>query len=360
MGIYKSVGLPWSSGIGTKVDTCTTAREVMDQAKLNFNVSKCQLVADMPIDLFSNNTKAEIELDNDFIRNGRMYKHIADNYATYRTDLNIPLGIVKSKYEVVQNVDAFEFFDEAIGHDKCKWQYAGSFGYGEKIYVAAKIELTNEINVNGFKDPIDNYLVFTNTHDGSGSITIMFTPVRFFCINCLNAGLDKADSYIRIRHTNSAKDKLHRGAEVLRLACEKAKDAAQLYQALTTINMNDTQVLQYICELNLTNAERIALLDYDKNTGYKKLLYKDVNVLEATGISTRKANIIYNMFDYYNTGVAQNNILGTAWGAYNAVTGYFSNVANLEGEKRMESLLYGNGQNVTQKALNSIIELKAA
>lgn len=51
-------------------------------------------------------------------------------------------------------------------------------------------------------------------------------------------------------------------------------------------------------------------------------------------------------------GIGQKEIAGTAWGAYNAVTGFYSNVANLSGEKRMDSLLYGSANRVMNKALN--------
>ena len=82
--------------------------------------------------------------------------------------------------------------------------------------------------------------------------------------------------------------------------------------------------------------------------------------MECTGISMRKANIFAKMYDYYLNGVGQNEILGTAWGAYNAVTGYYSNVANLNGAKRMDSLLYGGANSNMIKALNSAFYLEAA
>ena len=34
--------------------------------------------------------------------------------------------------------------------------------------------------------------------------------------------------------------------------------------------------------------------------------------------------------------------IDTKWGVYNAVTGYYSNIDNSEGTKRMDSLLYGD------------------
>lgn len=361
MARYTQNGLPWSHGLGKNVTDCNTAKEVMDKAGLNWTVKKCDLVAQMPFTLDGDNTINNIdELNGSFSRNGFIYRGLPEAYATYRTDKNIPLGLVKSKYEVVQNRDAFTFFDEAIGIDKCQWEAAGAFGYGHKIFVTAKLKLTTEVNTGGIKDPIENYLVFTNSHDGTSSLTIMFTPIRVFCTNCLNAGLDKAESYIRIRHTESAKDKLERGAEILRIACEKAKEAKQLYDALYTIKMKDEEVLAYLANLNLTEKERELLLEYDPHLGYKRLINRDYMTLEKTGVSVRKANMIQNMFEYYMDGIGQQHIAGTAWGAYNAITGFYSNVANLEGQKRMESLLYGNAQNVMQKGILAAYDIAKA
>lgn len=352
MARYTANGLPWAHGLGTEVKECHTAQEVMKKAGLDWPVKKCELVAQMPFTVGGDNRITEIDqLNGDFSRNGFIYRNLPEAYATYRADKNIPLGLVKSKYEVVQNMDAFNFFDEAIGIDKCQWEYAGAMGHGHKIFVTAKIALTLEVNTGIVKDPIENYLVFTNSHDGSSSLTVMFTPVRVFCTNCLNAGLDKSESYIRMRHTESVKDKLHQGAEILRIASHKANDAKQLYDALYTIKMKDEEVLAYLADLNLSEAERQSLLDYDSHMGYKRLINRDYMTLEKTGISVRKANMIQNMFEYYMDGIGQQHIAGTAWGAYNAVTGFYANVANLEGQKRMESLLYGNAQRVMQKAI---------
>lgn len=362
MAKYTANGLPWSHGLGKNVSDCNTAQEVIHKAGLDWVVKKCELVAQMPFTIGGDNTITEQdELNGAFSRNGKIYRTLPEAYATYRTDKNIPLGLVKSKYEVIQNMDAFNFFDDAIGIDHCQWESAGAMGYGHKIFVTAKISLTTEVNIGGFKDPIENYLVFSNSHDGTSSITVMFTPIRVFCTNCLNSGLDKADAYIRIRHTESAKERLKIGSEILRIACEKANDAQQLYDALYTIKMKDEQVLEYLANLNLSDKEREALLTHSGKLGYKRVIERDYMTLENTGISVRKANIIRNMYEYYQEGIGQERILGTAWGAYNAVTGYYSNVLDMQREKRMESLLYGNGQNAMQKGLIAAYDMiKAA
>lgn len=352
---YRIKGLPWGSEIGIKVDNCVTSKEVMQVAGLNFNVDKCELVAEMPFSLWGNNQITPIDEQNgNFSKDGKIYRHLPDAYATYRTDRNIPLGFVKSKYKVTQNIEAFNFFDEAIGVDKCEWRYAGCFGYGHKVFVTAEIKLDTFVDLKeGKKDPVKHYLVFTNSHDGSSSITVMFTPVRFFCLNCLNSGISSADSYIRVRHTVSSAYKLEQGKELLKISFEKAKEATELYQSLYKLNMSDNEVIKYIIDLNLNPMEKNILRVYGDNIDtYKRIIDRDNLTLEGTQISMRKANIIHEMYRYYHEGVEQNRIAGTAWGAYNAVTGYFSNVANLNGEKRMDSLLYGNAQNITQKAIS--------
>lgn len=59
-----------------------------------------------------------------------IYRKCDNAFATYRTDYNIPLGVVKSKYTIVQNNDAFNFFDDAIGKNSAIWQTAG---FGEMV-----------------------------------------------------------------------------------------------------------------------------------------------------------------------------------------------------------------------------------
>ena len=340
MSKYNTNGLPWSHGLGKDVKDCVTAKEVMQKAKLDWTVEKCELIAKMPFNINGNNDIDE--RNGDFSYKGNIYRECPKAYGTYRTDVNLPLGIVKDKYKVVQNLDAFDFFDDA-------WQNACLFGVGQKIFVTAKLPITIKVG----NDEVENYIVFSNSHDGSSSINILFTPIRVICTNMLNSTLRSADSYIRIRHTESAKEKLQTGAEILRIAAEHATSTQELYNALLVINMSDDEVMKYILNLNLTKQEKGLLAEYsDTKTAIKRLYNRDFTTMEHVGVSTRKMNTIVNMFEYYMDGIGQKEIAGTAWGAYNAVTGFYSNVANLSGEKRMDSLLYGSANNVMNRALN--------
>ena len=314
---YSAYGLPWGGKIGKDVRDCETSRDVLEKAGLDWQVEKCELIARMPFRVGGNN---DIRAGSgDFVYGGEIYRECPNGYATYRTDRNIPLGIVKSKYEVVQNIDAFNFIDNVVGENKAEFQYAGCFGYGHKVFITAKLPITTTVG----GDPIDNYLVFSTSHDGSGSIDILFTPVRVWCLNMLNAGLEEATAHIRIRHTKTAQDRLDFGAEMLRTAIDYAKSSQLLYESLLTIKMTDDQVRDYIARLQLTKAEYDAVVEYNHENGIRKVFERDWLAMQKTNISTRKANILNTMFDYYKNGVAQEHIIGNAWGAYNAITGYY-------------------------------------
>lgn len=346
MSKFNRGGLPWV--LGTDVSNCVTAQDVMKTAKLDWTVQKCELVSKMPFRIGSNNEVGE----DSFVYDGSIYRECPNAFATYRTDINMPLGIVKDKYEIVQNMDAFNFFNNAIGEGKAIWDKAACLNMGEKVYVSAKLPVQTSV---GKDDVIDNYLVFSNGHAGNSSVDIMITPIRVICTNILNGALDKAACHIRLRHTKSVKEKLELGAQVLKIACEHAIDAQELYRHLATIKMTDDQVAEYICKLQLTPAEIAKLNEVDHNHGYKRLISRDYHLIDAVEISTRKSNQLYNMMDYYIDGIGQKDICGTAWGAYNAITGFYCNVANLEGEKRMNSLVWGSANNNMNKALNEAI-----
>lgn len=142
-----------------------------------------------------------------FLKDG---KEIADKFATVRTDNEEVLGIVGQDYEVLQNIEGFDFMDDLIGEGGADFEAAGSWGKGKKAFIVAK---TDPINIHG--DDFVPYILFTNTHDGSGSIKAMFTPIRVVCQNTLVLAEKEAQFKISIKHTKNAKDKLKIAKEVL-------------------------------------------------------------------------------------------------------------------------------------------------
>lgn len=70
-------------------------------------------------------------------------------------------------------------------------------------------------------------------------------------------------------------------------------------------------------------------------------------------ISTRKRNIITSALTYYESGAGQAEWKGTAWGAFNGVTGYMGTKNFDSPEDQMLSTVLGlNYQNTTKAAMD--------
>lgn len=344
---YYTKGLPFNYKGTINVEDCKTAKDVIEKAKLDWEVAKCELMAKMPMNLNPDSNK------DGFNYAGEQYSPIEGAFATYRTDLNLPLGVVKDKYTPVQNIDAFKFFDDAIGKDKAIWQTAGFFGNGEKVFVTAKLPKNIFIG----EDIIDNYLVFATSHDGSMGVKILLTPIRVVCENTLNAALQNNDAYISFRHTESIHDKIDTAKEILGLCDVKIKALEELYQGFNKIKLTDDQAAEYFAKLILSKGEYEGL----HATGHSamQLVLRSVDAMNDAYISTRKCNTIAEIYYYYIDGIGQEKFRGTGWGAYNAVNGYYSNVDKTDGAKRMDSLLFGDKANKIKQSGNLLLEIAA-
>lgn len=350
---YNVKGVPWKAMPGSvDVSDCETSLEVMEKSRLDYKVEKCPLVAKMQINSNENDGDDldklfdKVSNSGGFIRNKEAYIDCPNAYSTYRIDENIPLGVVKSRYEVVQNRDAFKFFDDAIGKDKAIFQRAGYFGKGERIFVAVKLPTTIKV-----KDDIcEEYLVFTNSHDGNRSVEILFTPIRIVCQNTLNAAIRSAENFVRFRHTANVHKQIATGSEILGISKEKSKLTEALYNQLANIKVTDKEVMDYIAKVQLTGSEYDATMQAS-NENLMKVFIRDSQTFYDSKLSMRKLNTLCETFDYYSNGIGQKEIAGTAWGMYNAITGHISNCSNDTGEKRMDTLLYGSGYNKMLQSL---------
>ena len=344
MSRYIVKGVPFRTKGAVNVEDCTTSEEVIKKAGLDWSVDKCYIYAAM-----LSNGNVECPIQDSFNEDGVDYAPIDNTYGIYRTDKNIPLGIVKGRYTTVQNIDAFKFFDKAIGKNKAIWQTAGAFGYGQRIFVSAK--LPNNIFVKN--DVVDNYLVFTTSHDGSTGVKILLTPIRVVCENTLNAAIRNAESYVSFRHTKSVHGNLDIAAEILGICETRIVALQEQFNVMRKIQMNDDKAQQIFANVILTEDEQFRI----KQTGHTvgQIITRDWRAINDSQISMKKVNTLSEINNYYFAGIGQREILGSAWGVYNAITGYYSNIDNSEGTKRMDSLLYGDKSRKIELAGNLVL-----
>ena len=179
-----------------------------------------------------------VESQEMFLANG---KKIPDTYANVRSSDGTILGTVGNRYKIVQNVDAFAFTDALLG-EGVQYETAGSLFDGKVIWMLAKLPQKFEI----LGDKVTPYVVFTNTHDGSGSVKVALTPVRVVCNNTLNAGLKQAKRTWSARHTGNIDNKLDDALETLQLADKYLQSLNDTFEELYKVKTSDAKVVQLV------------------------------------------------------------------------------------------------------------------
>lgn len=303
-------------GLGTIVEQYPTSREALVFAGLDYTVEKRPL--------FTYDTANHLADPGSAIKIPEV--KIPEFHATVRTDNDTVLGVVGKDYEVVQNIDAFSFFDAIVGAEEgIMYETAGALGNGERIFITAK--LPGYIRV-GNEDLVEKYLFLTTSHDGYGSITAAFTPIRVVCANTLNAAMRNHTNAVKIRHTNGAKDRLEQAHQLMGISNRLSQDLEQLFNRWAKVRITDEEVRKLIRKALIPNKESLEALEAGR--------------LEEC--STYFQNMCESAYAYTlgNETQQMQTTRGTLFGAYNGVTGYFQNVRLYkDATAKLKSLMYG-------------------
>lgn len=316
-------------GLGQIVEDYPTSSEAIRHAGLDYEVEKSPIY-----------TKGSgiIQVSDGIVLQDTELE-VPNYFANIKTDDNTVLGVVGRDYHIVQNRDAFNFFDSIVdSKNGILYETAGALGKGERVFITAK--LPNYIRIGNSDDVIEKYIFLTNTHDGSGSITAAFTPVRIVCQNTLNASLRNMSNVVRIKHTKGAKQRLDDAHKVMGLANTMTTKLDVVFNNWANIKVKDSEVRKLIQVALCPNKETFDLI--------KKGAEDE--------LSTMFKNTVNDAFAYamMNDTQLMNTTKGTLFGAYNAVTGYFHNVKNYkDSEAKLQSIvLGGTAQLKSQKAFD--------
>lgn len=206
---------PWH-GLGTMVQEAPSSGEALVLADLDWNVIQKPIeTADgIPVPGFKANIR-----DSD----GQV------------------LGVVTDRYKVVQNREAFAFSDELLG-EGVTYETAGSLQNGRRTWLLAR--LPQRYIISG--DEIAPYMVFMNSHDGSGSIKAAMTPVRVVCQNTLNLALDTARRSWSTNHSGDISGKMEDARNTLLYAERYMAQLGQEVDRMSRKKLTERQVYEYI------------------------------------------------------------------------------------------------------------------
>lgn len=206
---------PWH-GLGTKVMEAPKSKEALKIAGLDWKVVQEPVFTE---------TKEKIEGYRVNVRD---------------TDRKV-LGVVTDRYKVIQNEEAFAFTDALLG-EGVRYETAGSLQGGKKVWLLA--HLPQEYIISG--ERISPYLVFSNTHDGSGAVRVALTPIRVVCNNTLNLALSTAKRSWSMVHTGNIQEKMEEAKNTLFMAEKYMDHLGKEFDNLRRIQLTDQKVKEYI------------------------------------------------------------------------------------------------------------------
>ena len=219
---------PWH-GLGVRVEESPTSKDALLLAGLDW----------------------EVEQEPIFTDEGNLISGYKANVRN--TDKRV-LGVVTDRYKIVQNTEAFEFTDSLLG-EGVRYETAGSLQDGKKVWLLAR--LPREYIISG--ERISPYLVFSNSHDGSGAVKVAITPIRVVCCNTLNLALSTAKRSWSMIHTGNVQEKIQEAKDTLFLAEKYMDELGKEIEVLRDKCLTDNQVKEFI-EILLPMEEEATIL----------------------------------------------------------------------------------------------------
>ena len=308
-------------GLGTVIDHPMTAIEALHNAHLDWQVVQNPL--------YVNNGKP-INLNVPYLRASKL-KFVETRVANCREDTGDVLGVVSNKYGVIQNTEAFDFLEALRSENGMEYEAAGALKNGRVIWLLARTPINFHIAEETFKE----YILFTNSHDGSRAVTVQPTNVRVVCNNTLTYALEgfgKSNAY-RICHFNNSKQNLEDLITTIRMQNEASETLKGMFTELSQIQITDMAFQQYA-------VEALGLKD------------KPMPAIQKSRVLRRVQD------NYFIDPTNQTTITRrTALGAFNAVTQFVDHQRGANQERRFASAQFGYGASQKIKALNLAKEL---
>jgi hypothetical protein len=200
-------------------------------------------------------------------------------------------------------------------------------------------------------DNIRNYVVFTNTHNGTSGVMALMTPLRVICQNTLNMAIRGAKNKIVFRHTKNVNERLDWEID------ENRKIAAKFFEDSAKFNK------VFLDRMLQLKTERVST-DYIRDITAKFYLSEDsfdlykknnFNLEGIEDIAPVTRNKIEALRDSIENGIGQDKHRGTKLWIINGLTTMLHNEKSWKsGEDEMKSLLGGDGANKLQKMYNMI------
>lgn len=274
-------------GLGVMTPDALSSRDAIVQAGLDWTVSTKELETTDGID-------------------------VPNYYATVRDTDRSVLGVVGNRYTPIQNLECFDFLDTVVDDSNAKYETAGSLYDGRVVWLL--LNLNKPVQVDD--DVTHNYLLLTNSHDGSSALKGLTTPIRVVCANTLRLAIDGKNNGFSFKHTSNLSGKVAQARATL----TRAYDYVDNFQ-LEMERLLDTEVTNEKFEEIMTDVMPLPAPTSE-------------NVSVITRINNNKATI-EKLFNEPEFDTHKN----TGWAFINATSNFEQWVSAIRGNASRETRL---------------------
>ena len=296
---------PWHS-LGVEVPSDLTPEQMLKAAGLDWTVSAVPAFAEI----------AGKQVD-------------ISRSALIRDTDNRILDVITPDWNPMQNIDAFEFFNDFVAAGDMSMHTAGSLKNGKIVWALAKVDESFEL-FGG--DKVDSYLLFTNPHSYGNSIDVRFTPIRVVCNNTLSMSLGaKAKQMVKVSHRREF------DAEQVKLALGVAREKLDTYKETAAFLGSK----RYTNETLVEYFTRVFPVSGSKQ---EKEISRNAQLAMAT----------------VDTQPGAQYAEGSMWQLFNSVTYLTDHEIGRSADNRLYSAWYGPNQSLKTNALKLAVEMADA
>lgn len=255
-------------------------------------------------------------------------RSVENKIALIRSDNGDCLGVVSDSYKVVQPKEVLEFFRDWADQGGLTIESAGVLFGGKRYFATAK--LAEGVDLGGkHKDKVVPYALLSTSADGSLATECRWTTVRVVCNNTLQMARNSAACH---RTTHRSKFQPNEARKSVEAANAEFGAFMEMARDLAMIKVN---------------AERAQDLTLRLFRAGKK----DDDAIRASAGYNR----VLGLFGGDGKGSLLDTAFETGWGWLNAVTEYADqHIRSQSEENRIASALWGQGDDLKQKALDLI------
>lgn len=247
----------------------------------------------------------------------------------------IRCGLVGSDYTILQDRQVLELARPFLEADVAEIHTAGAILGGSQFWVLLKVKRDPEDIVPG--DPIEQYILMVNGHDGKIAFKALPTNIRVVCNNTLTMALRSVlNTVFRVRHTSN-----------VHLKAEEARNAVAELQGMF---LKDVEKFQQLATHQVPDQKHI-------QSYFQQVLGKKINTEAKVKLESRRPlGTLMRLFDSEATGSDISGVKGTWWLAFNCVTEFVTHMRARNDDNRLDAMVNGAGFRMSTKALDLALQ----